>query len=97
MWEEFQEKSTILPPLSLSAGEKSEERLTSVGLVQKCQKAFKNTMNERHFGLVVQCIDRKVTENKEPSFSISVDQFVPFLLFLHLKKIYSVYKNAQIN
>lgn len=68
MWEESQEKSTILPPLSLSVGEKSEGCLTSMGLVQKCQKAFRNTANEKHFGRVVQFIDKKVTEKKNNNF-----------------------------
>lgn len=76
MWEESQEKSTILPPLSSSVGEKSEGCLTSVGLVQKCQKAFRNTMNENHFGRVVQFIDKVTGEKK------SFNSHFPFLLII---------------
>lgn len=72
-------KSTILPPLSLSVGEKSEGCLTSVGLVEKCQKAFRNTMNEKHFGHVVQFIDKKVTGEKKSYFLFLLNRM--YLMF----------------
>lgn len=110
MWEESKEKSTILPPLSLSVGEKSEGCLTSVGLVQKCQKAFRNTMNEKHFGCLVQFIDKKVTGKKNHLIlifhycrSLCTLSFNNAFTFLQMgsnvafKKCYSVHKNVHIN
>lgn len=37
-----------------------DQRATSQELLHQCQKAFRKTMNEKHFGRVVQCIDKEV-------------------------------------
>lgn len=39
-----------------------DQRATSGELLHQCQKAFRKTINEKHFGCVVQCIDSKVTD-----------------------------------
>lgn len=39
-----------------------DQHATSRELLHQCQKAFRKTMNEKHFGCVVQCMDKKVAE-----------------------------------